>query len=432
LLSALGRYQDAARIPGATLPVSIRVGQTYLRRGQPQEAVRSIQQVGGAYSSDRDLLLLLAEAQHQSLDAVGSLTTLRRLLDRRPDDLEVWCRLVEQSARAGLSLRDVGIPVGSDPTSSGDPRLDQRVAYLLGASLGGEQPDGGDAALRRATLGPNPALAASATDLLAATDGSADPAGRAIGEARELLGQGYVGPAMERLRSVPEADHAGAEAQALMGYAEMSLGRMDAAAEALRKSMGAAPDGELAQFVQGLLLRKRGDTEGAALLFRSVIGKGPANPGVDLEMADALADLGDYDGAEMLLRRAVGAAPVDPVLRLAVARFYVDRQYRAEEGLAQATEAVRLAPASALALETLGWAQQLTGQSQKAVATLLRAAAMDPESPRLRYRLGSVYEGLGERERAREEYDMVRELDGVGDQWNRAQSALDGLDTVTR
>jgi tetratricopeptide (TPR) repeat protein len=196
--------------------------------------------------------------------------------------------------------------------------------------------------------------------------------------------------------------------------------------------MGAAPDEELAQFVQGLLLRKRGDTEGAALLFRSVIGKGPANPGVDLEMADALADLGDYDGAEMLLRRAVGAAPVDPVLRLAVARFYVDRQYRAEEGLAQATEAVRLAPASALALETLGWAQQLTGQSQKAVATLLRAAVLGPESPRLRYRLGSVYEGLGERERAREEYDMVRELDGAGNQWNRAQSALDGLDTVTR
>jgi Flp pilus assembly protein TadD len=446
LQSAIDRYRAAAKMPGAALPATLRIGRSLLHRGQPAEVVRVLRQLEEPHASNRDLLLLLAEAQAETGDAAGSLSTLGGLLDRRPDDLEAWCLLLEGASRAGLGAEDAGIQIsaniqpsagiqtsagtqpGVPPRAVGDARLDQRAAYLWGACLGGQTADGGAAALRRAALGPDRVTAAAAGDLLAAQEGTSDPSARAVASARELLVQGLPGPAIERLRAVRETGSVGAEALALKGYAEIGLGRLDAAADSLQRARTLDPDQSLAGFVQGLMLRKQGDADGAARLFRSIMDKGSANPGVDLEMASALTELGDYAGAEMLLGRAVGTAPADPQLRLAAAHFYVDRQYRVEEGLVHASEAVRLAPASAEALETLGWALHLTGQGRDALDPLRRAVVLEPDSARLRYRLGSVYEGLGEKDRAREEYGMVGELDGVGDQWKRARAALEGLD----
>lgn len=426
LSSAIEQYLKAAEMAGAGLPATLRAGRICLRRGQPDRAAEMLRPVVDSYPSNRDLQLLLAKARLEAGDVEGGTALLRGLLARRPEDVEAWCMLVEAAGRAGLSPQEAGMEA-REPQPTGEARLDQRAAYLWGAGFGIQTADRGAAALLRAASGPDRSLAASAQRLLRAGDGAPDPQARLVEEGRELLAQGLSGFAMERLRGVEATRWVGAEALALKGYAELGLGKVDDAEESLRLAEALEPNQPLSAFVRALLLRRQGNVGGAARLLRSVGAKAPSNPAVDLEMASALIELGDYDGAEMLLNRAVSAAPSDPEVRLVAARFFVDRQYRVDEGLEHAWEAVRLAPTSADALETLGWAQQLKGRGREALLTLERAVALAPESARLRYRLASVQEGLGEKEVARKEYLMVGELDGAGDQWRRAKAALEGL-----
>jgi tetratricopeptide (TPR) repeat protein len=279
-----------------------------------------------------------------------------------------------------------------------------------------------------AAAGPDPTVQGMALELLDAGKGTGD-AERAIAEARVLLAQGLVGPAIARLDGLKAGDP-GQEADgwALRGYALKLMGKEDQAEEAARWSLQVEPDDALGEFVLGSLLAGRGDPRDAVPLLQGVVDKDPGNPAYYLELAGALVDLGDYGDAQRAMELASRAAPDSPEVRLAVARFYVDRQYRVEDGLEAAREAVRLTHNSPEALGTEAWALHLLGRTQEAVSPAEQAVAGEPESALLRYRLGSIHEALGQRERAREQYRMVEELDGQGKLRRRAQAALAELD----
>ncbi len=426
LLSAAGEYQEAARQPTAVPTVSIRLGQLYLRLGRWGEAADLLRQAEASGAASREVMLGLATALDRMGDGRSSLAVLRRELELRPDRVGVGSRLVEQAARLGLRPREIedllaGLPI-IEPEGADDPRS----AYLVGACLLQPESAEGRFALQRAALGPDPTAAAAARELLAAADvsGAED---RAITVARVLLAQGLLGPALAHLEGVEADGPREAEALALKGYAMMRLGSLDEAEAALRRSLELAPGQALGEHFMGALLRLRGDPEGAVHWLERAARREPGNPALLAELARALVDLGDYGNAEKALRLAVEAAPEDVELRLAVTRFHVDRQYRVESALPDAREAVRLSGRSAESLGLLGWATHLSGASADALGLLKEAVERDPESALLRYRLGSVYEALGQPERAREQYLMVQELDGTGEQWKRARVALDGL-----
>jgi len=454
LRSAAQQYESAIASHQGDIALRLRLGRILLIPGRWREAADLYRYVEATGATSPQVGLGLATALERLGEGREGLSALRRELAARPGQPEVWSRLVEQAARLGFSPVEIQGLLVAQPRPSMDGAAGQRVAYLEAACLLGPESADGLAALRMAASGPGAGVGSRALELLAAgqaagnasgvaASGTGGPEARAPGQiatgdledslggsvavARLLLAEGVLGPALADLEAVPEDGNAGAEALALRGYALMRLGRPEDAEAALRRSLELSPDQALGQHLLGSLLLSWGDAEVAMQWLERAVRREPGNPAYLLELGEALAGLGDYGNAEQAVVMAVAAAPDDGSLRLAAARFYVDRQYRAEAALIHGREAVRLSGRSAEALGTLGWATHLAGGTEDALKLLTEAVGKDPESATLRYRLAAVHEALGQREAAREQYEMVWELDGTGAQWKRAQAALEGL-----
>ena len=426
LATALESFREAEQIPGGLKIARARSGRTLLRRGQLEDAALLYRQALEDGDSSRDVLIGLADALDRNGDTEAALTALEQELRLRPWDGEAWATLVELAAKSGRSPDEIGSMVAGLPMPGEPAILAQRAAYLEGACLREAGSEESELALRRALSGPDPRTRALAGELVQEVETGGAGASR-LSAARILLAQGLTGPALAAVDGLEVEPGLAAEALVVKGYGLMRLGRLEEAEETLRRAMELAPDSKLGQFAMGSLLRVKGDAEGAADLLVLAVKQEPPNPAVYAELGNALIDLGDYGDAERALRLAVEAAPTDADLRLAVARFYVDSQFRAAEALDDAREAVRLSGRSADALATLGWGLQLSGQPEEALQMLGEAEAKAPESAQLRYRLGSVYESLMRFDEARDEYQLVLELDGTGNMARRAQAALDSL-----
>lgn len=425
LLSAIDAYQQAVLRPGGDPAARARLGDVYLRRGQWQDAIKSyrLAEVGG--EDNQEVLLSLATAEDKSGDLQASLTTLRRELSFRPDDADAWTRLVERAAQSGMSSSEISRALAGAPAPAASPDALQKVLFLQGACLFGPDSESGGDALRRAETGPDQAIGAKAAELIdAARQGQGSETEMYIANA--FLAQGLLGPALESLQKA-QGTPSEAERQALLGYVQMQTGHMDLAAAALQRSQQLDPNLQTGQFMMGSFLRKKGDAVAAAKLLEKAARQKPPNPAIYAELANALIDIGDYGTAEQALHLATQAAPDDGALQLQVAAFYVDRQFRIDRALPEAEAAVRMLGGSPASLSTLAWALHLSGRSKDALGPMREAVAKDPESPLLRYRLGSIYEELGQQPEAREQYLMVRELDYEGAFWKRAKEALDGM-----
>ena len=427
LLSAIGLYRQAEAFPGAFPLAQLRMGSDYLRRGQPRDAAGIFRQVESAGAVSREALIGEAEALDRLGDRQGAVATLHRELQLQSGDLQAWNLMVDWAARAGMQPSEIRDLLKGIPLPRGEGALGQRADYLLGAAVMGPGEGDGIGALRQAAAGPDPGIKAMALELLGA-GGSGVGAERAMAESSVLLAQRLTGPALARLQGLGSDDASlDAAAWALRAYAEEQLDRNDQADQAARRSLQIEPVNPLANLVLGMLSVARGDYQGAVTRLVQVVDRVPPNPALYVELANALVAGGDYGDAERALNLAIRAAPDDASLRLDVARFYVDRQFRLEEGLTQAQEAVRLDGNSAEAQITLAWAFHLSKRTEEGLKAAQKAMLLDPESALVRYRLGSMYEALGKSEQAREQYRMVEELDGSGDLWRRAKPALDGM-----
>lgn len=428
LNSAIQRYREVALHPGAASYAGVRVGRLHLRRGHWAEAAEAFRQADAGGSGNGEALLGLAQALHRLGDAVGGVEALRRELRLRPGNAEAWLLLVERAARAGIrpaelaSLLD-GVPLPPE----GSPEA-YRADYLYGSCVLGPDSPEGASHLLRAVAGPDPEVSFLASELLEAAGASGDPVVGAASLARALLAHGLVGPALDSLDRVPQASPHYGEVLALRGYALLRLGRLEEARTALDASLERESGHPLSTVLMGSLLRVRGDPEGAVRLLERAARQGPSNPAIQAELANSLAALGEYDEAGQALQLAAQMAPEDPDLRLAAAAFYVDRQYRVADAVADAREAIRLSGRSPASLGTLGWALHLLGDSQEALGLLEEAVAGDPESALLRYRLGSAYQTLERWEEAREQHLMVGEVDGPGGHWQRSRAALAAME----
>jgi tetratricopeptide (TPR) repeat protein len=442
LRSAALEYRQVAEHPSGTIAGGLRLGRVYLQLERWQEAADVFRSID-ARRAGVEVSLGLATALDRLGETRSGLELLRRELLLRPNGVEVWIRLVELAASADLSPEEIrrlldGI---ADPAVEGADQ--QRVSYLKATCVLDIESMEGMQMLARAASGPDGVTAGRALELLAVVgevasstgfNTSVDPQPLAstthlqpVALAKALLIQGLIGPALAYLAEIPREGAAGAEALALEGYGLMKLGRLDEAEVAIRRSLDLAPDQIPGQYLLGLLLLSRGEAVEAVRPLEKAMRRDPENPAILLKLGEALAEAGDLTNAGLAVEMAVQAAPEDADLRLAAARFYVDRQYRVDAALLHASEAVRLTGRSPDALATLGWAAHLSGDSQEALALLEESISVAPRSPLHRYRLASVLEALGQPERAREQFTMVWELDGSGEHWRRAQAALEGL-----
>ena len=79
----------------------------------------------------------------------------------------------------------------------------------------------------------------------------------------------------------------------------------------------------------------------------------------------------------------------------------LERREKIAEATALISRAAELQPDDAAITDSLGWAQYLAGDFDKAVATLERAAMADENEPTIREHLGDAYWRAGQRVAAR-------------------------------
>lgn len=129
----------------------------------------------------------------------------------------------------------------------------------------------------------------------------------------------------------------------------------------------------------GVLLQRMGDFEAGVYHLSIALARYPDSPDILNDMAVALLDQKRYSAAMPYLERAnrINPKPNDvPTL--------VNR-----------------------AVGLIG-----TGQPEKAVAPLLRAKELRPDEPMVRVNLTRAYQALGETDLARQEFEVLRKLDG--------------------
>ena len=165
------------------------------------------------------------------------------------------------------------------------------------------------------------------------------------------------------------ADPANEEAWYYLGRSHMQVGDFVLAESELRKALALNDHDARPLDNLGLALEAQNRPEEAASAYRQAISA----------------------------QQASGRRSEQPLLNLAT---LLNNQNRSSDALPLLKQAVALAPASVRCLEELSRAYTALGQPREGIAAMERAVAVDPENPRLHYRLAQLYRRVGESARA--------------------------------
>jgi putative PEP-CTERM system TPR-repeat lipoprotein len=134
--------------------------------------------------------------------------------------------------------------------------------------------------------------------------------------------------------------------------------------------------------------------------FDAVLAKEPNNELALIGLADVMAATqAPPKEIATVLQRAIAVRSQSATARLALIRLYLQEK-DARAALAAAQEAAIALPEDRRILEALGRAQQAAGETNQAIETFTRLAALQPDSTLPLLRLASVYGGAKETDKA--------------------------------
>lgn len=141
--------------------------------------------------------------------------------------------------------------------------------------------------------------------------------------------------------------------------------------------------------------------EQAAKRFEAVLEKDPKNVQAMLALAELRANVNDGAGkAAELIGKAIAAAPADPAPRLALIGLRIGKKDHAA-ALTAAQEAMAAIPDRPEILDVAGRVFQLTGDTNQALATYGKLAALLPTAPHAYLRMAEIQVAAKNKEGAR-------------------------------
>jgi tetratricopeptide (TPR) repeat protein len=433
---ALPAYQSAAqRCPGSPEPhlrqFAIYVAQQ--RYDEAWQAYLTAIRLGGVSDETATAGVRLALAERSESLAIG---TLQDMVRRRPGKGEFWVWLGQASmatGRAAEARQAFEVALGKDIGSSEQQTVHERLAVLC---MDSDIP----CALQHwtaAETGPDAVLSEHTTRLAAALDAvvglEGQPSGndeRALVRAKlgeALLRYGNLALARQQFEQALELEPAYADAHAYQGYVFSLLGEEEQAAEHLERAIALRPGYTLAHYFLGMHYARVGWWVSAQESLFRAYDLDPTNPAICAAVADTYLheDEPAYAIAERWFHAAVDNAPTDARFHLLLAHFYVDDMVDPSvRGVAVAQVAVDLAPDNSEAQETLAWAHYLAGKPDLALGPLQRAHELNPDEPRILYRLGEVYRSLGDWGQAQQYYQAAIDRDWYGPIGARARQSI--------
>ncbi len=234
----------------------------------------------------------------------------------------------------------------------------------------------------------------------------------------------------------------------LLALAWLNAEVYDRAAELLAADPARAADRSL-QYAYGLALVRSGRTAEAQPVFDRLLAEHAAWPELNVLLGQAAAQEGDFEAAVEHLERAIELRPDVAEAQSTLGNIYL-RQGRLEEAGAALRAELASHPADHRSRHVLATVLELDnqpvaalreldlvldaepdfadarylrgrillegGRVGEAAAQLLAAAELAPEDPNIRNQLGLAYRKLGNREKAREQFEIFRLLKGRSEQ----------------
>lgn len=159
------------------------------------------------------------------------------------------------------------------------------------------------------------------------------------------------------------------------------------------------PEGEhkataLSHFVEGNRLEEEGEMEGALAAYQRVLNLDPGQAELALRVASLLVRQEEFPRAIDVLKDAVKANPKEPGPYLQLAFIYAKYLKKTEQALKYANQAIEIDPENIEAYQRLYEIELATGDPQKAMLALDRAAKRRSDDPAFLTRLGRLYAAL--------------------------------------
>lgn len=419
--------------------------QLWLDQGKIDEAVKVVDDLGGAIPGEpigyRRLGLALAERG----DTVRAERLLARAVERDPGDLDAWttlARIYESSGRAEKALEAWGRAVERDPENKDVLVSAGRLALRL--DQGAEARAYFDQLL---SLGRDPesvvkvAFSYLAMHKLGDAAAVLDAARKQQEEPRLHF---YAGLVHERVRAFARALEAfeavprdgselsfeaalhramcqsalGQHKAALDGFARLSAerpglsglapawaraferaGKPKEAEALLLKTFQSGRSAELLDAIGGFFERQ-GRTQDAVTLFSQALAKTPKDEPLLFALASAQERKGDWQRAIETMRQVLDASPANAPALNFVGYTLADHGGNLDEAEAFVAKALESRPDSSAYLDSMGWIAFRKGQLERAVDLLERAVAESPDEPTLLEHLAEATTRLGKRARA--------------------------------
>jgi tetratricopeptide (TPR) repeat protein len=419
--------------------------QLWLDQGKIEDAVRTVEELGGAVPGEPIGYKRLGLALAERGDMTRSERLLTRAVERDPGDIDCWttlARLYESTGRSEKALEAWGRAVERDPenkevlVSAG--RMALRADQIVEARAYFDQ---------LLSLGRDPesvvkvAFSYLAMRRLTDAAGVLDAARRQNEEPRLHFYSGLVhervrawAKAAEAFDSVPkDGSDLSSEARLHKAMCQSSLGQHKSALEAfsrlhderpalsglvpawaraleragkmkdaesgLLKAFSANPSAEVLDALSGFYDRQ-GRQQEAIRLFSEALTKSPKDEPLLFALAAALERRGDWRRAVDTMRLVLEQSPTNTAAMNFIGYTLADRGGDLDEAERLVGKALEARPESAAYLDSAGWVAYRRSQFERAVDLLERAVAESPDEPTLLEHLAEACLKAGKKQRA--------------------------------
>ena len=210
-----------------------------------------------------------------------------------------------------------------------------------------------------------------------------------------------AGARVEAWAGTHPRDHRG---PLLVARARAQVGDTTGALAAARRAVEMAPDSLAPRFVLGGLLQASRQYAAAESVWEDLVRRGPALARVGLDLAFCREQRGETEGAVRAAREVLAVYPDDATALNFLGYLFADHDRDLEEAEALVRRALSQDPDNGAYVDSMGWVYYRLGRLSEARRELERAVELTGGDALVREHLGDVYNGLGLRELAREQY----------------------------
>jgi tetratricopeptide (TPR) repeat protein len=327
---------------------------------------------------------------------------------RLAEAAQVWRTITKQNPKDAGAFASLGVVLSKEEKYQ-EAASAYRRALALNPKLPGVQLNLGLAEFKQgrfeSAIGP---LKAALSD---------DPSST---QAQTLLGISYYGakqfsPAVKYLEVAAKADPDNAELHHMLAQSCLSAKQYQCAVEEFRQILQKDPDSAPAHILTGEALDGLGKTAEAIAEFQTAAKVSPREPNVYFGLGYLYWKSNQYDDAEREFRNqlSVDRGNAQAMAYLGDIELKRSNPDKALEYLRQATQSRK---DIRIAYLNLGAVLTEKKQYKDALAALQHAVELDPAQPDAHYRLGRVYQGMGNSLAAEAEFKKVKQLHQKADE----------------